>query len=207
MNPAGPETKNDNAGNGLAVIYPIDQTKKKRRFFTSPKVMSQYNMVMSSMGYWTRNECWWGPAANYPTDQPTKQQQWVVARLPESWERKIWSWVPQDPEPKMNELAKASSSLPKTETRNQEQFTRPNQTSHCCGYLSLQWGLWWQSIENPNKKDQTIKRFEYMWTIIIICEYDESVSDPFLNLNLMCSNYHMAVLYIWGSLRTGWWGM
>jgi hypothetical protein len=65
-----------------------------------------------------------------------------------------------------NERTKASSSLPKTETRNQEQFTRPNQTSHFCGYLSLQWGLWWLSTENPNKNDQTTKPFEYMWTVI-----------------------------------------
>jgi hypothetical protein len=32
------------------------------------------------------------------------------------WDRKIWSWIPWDPEPKMTLLVKASSNYPKPET-------------------------------------------------------------------------------------------
>jgi hypothetical protein len=32
-----------------------------------------------------------------------------IPRLPESWDRKIWSWVPRDPKPRMTVLARTSS--------------------------------------------------------------------------------------------------
>jgi hypothetical protein len=36
----------------------------------------------------------------------------IVARLLESWERKIWSWVPRDSEPRMTVLERAAAIYP-----------------------------------------------------------------------------------------------
>jgi hypothetical protein len=38
--------------------------------------------------------------------------EWVESNNSESWDRKIWSWVPGGPKPRMSVLAKASSKLP-----------------------------------------------------------------------------------------------
>jgi hypothetical protein len=46
----------------------------------------------------------------------------IVARLRESWERKIWSRVPRDSEPTLTMLARASSNFPNRTISSSQNF-------------------------------------------------------------------------------------
>jgi hypothetical protein len=60
------------------------------------------------MGPEAKNDCKRKPVAIWPK----QKLKWVVvAWLPELWDRRIWSWVPQNAEPRMTMLARAISSI------------------------------------------------------------------------------------------------
>jgi hypothetical protein len=59
----------------------------------------------------------------------------------QSWDKNIWSWVPQGPEPRMTVLTKASSNLPDRETDRSQGGTGPDQDSQSSGVNSRSWWL------------------------------------------------------------------
>jgi hypothetical protein len=61
---------------------------------------------------WRRNVLLRGMNSNFIYLDEILRVSWTVARLPESWDSKIWSGVPHNSEPRITVLARTKSNLP-----------------------------------------------------------------------------------------------
>jgi hypothetical protein len=95
--------------------------------------------------------CWRGARSNLTDDS-----RMGVARLPKSWHRKIWPCIPQDSEPRMTVLARTSSNLPDSQSRETVKYGYES-----CGSWNQEWLLARTSSNLPDRHtdghDQTEK--------------------------------------------------
>jgi hypothetical protein len=93
---------------GPAAIHATNQLK--------PRVWDRKIWIMDPTGSKTKNDC-----ADKGQQQFTSQLEPIDGSSckipPESWDRKIRSWVPWDPQPKMTVPARASSNLPELDRK------------------------------------------------------------------------------------------